>query len=174
VVVSFSPADGPQDVVTVMPLRHATPADVPALAAIYTESARVLAASFYTAEQVHVWSSWPDDLTEFSRRLAEGSALVSVVAGEIAAFGQLHPLDYIALLYTAPRYARQGHASAICEALEAQARKAGIRRIHTTASLLSRPLFLKQGFTLFEVEQTVFHGVPFERYKMEKILAEQP
>jgi putative acetyltransferase len=169
-MVSLSPVLLDNDVLIDMPLREVRPDDVPFLADLYRASARELAARLYSAEQIAAWTSFPDDSAEFSRRVQRGVAIVSVVDGAIAAFGQLDPVDHVALLYTAPRFARQGHATAICRYLETTARGRGVMRLHTTASLLSRPLFEREGYSLLETEHTVYKGVAFERFKMEKRL----
>jgi putative acetyltransferase len=144
--------------------------DAPALAELYRDSARVLAATAYSPEQVAVWASYPDDFVSFRDRLRNGVSLVSMVGDQIAAFGQLDPMDHIALLYTGAPFARRGHATAIYERLESIARAHGVLRLRTTASRLSRPLFARQGFTLLEVEHTRYKGIEFERFKMEKRL----
>ena len=153
-----------------MDIREYLSADAAALAELCRASARVLAAPHYTPEQIAAWSRFPENLAEFSARLARGYSLVVREAGTFAAFGQLEPIDHIALLYTGPRFARRGHATTIYRRLEAKARAHGVRRVHTTASLLSRPLFEREGFTLTEVEHTCYHGVEFERFKMQKEL----
>jgi putative acetyltransferase len=153
-----------------MQLRTATLEDIPALAVLYRESARVLGASAYSPAQVEAWASWPDDFAGFQQRLGSGITLVSLVGGCIASFGQLDPVDHVALLYTNPLFARRGHASAVLSRLEKIAGARGVKRLDTTASHLSRPLFEKFNFALCEVEHAVFKGVGFERFKMEKIL----
>jgi putative acetyltransferase len=160
----------PLDLPVVMPLRAVTIEDAPPLAKLYRDSVRGLGAQAYSAEQVAVWASYPDDFLEFRRRILLGVALVSLEGDAIAAFGQLEPDDHISLLYTATPFARRGHATAIYHALETTARSRGVTRLGTTASRLSRPFFTQHGFDLLEVERNHYKGVEFERFKMAKRL----
>ena len=145
---SPSPARAGPRLLADMLVRPFSPDDAPALAELYRDSARGLGPQAYSPAQIAVWASYPDDFPAFCERLQRGVSLVSLEGGEIAGFGQLDPDDYIALLYTATRFARLG----------------------TTASFLSRSLFARHGFELIEIEHSVFKGVTFERFKMAKYL----
>jgi putative acetyltransferase len=152
-------------------LRGYRPQESAALAALYRDSARELGPAAYTPAQVAAWVAAAEDEHAFARMLAGGFTLVIELDGALAAFGQLHPADHLALLYTAPAHARRGLGQRLAAALEDQARQAGVALIHTTASRLSRPLFAGRGWSLDEVEQSLHRGVVFERYKMSKRLA---
>lgn len=151
-------------------LRPYRPDEAGALAALYRDSARALGSTAYAPEQVAAWAASAEDEAAFAARLADGTTLVAERDGQVAAFGQLHPGDHLALLYTAPAHARRGLGHRLAAALEDLARDAGHERIHTTASRLSRPLFAARGWTLDEVEQSLHRGVLFERYRMSKAL----
>jgi putative acetyltransferase len=142
--------------------------DAPELVALYRDAARGLGGAEYSAAQIAVWISFADDFPGFCERLQRGLSLVSMEDNAIASFGQLHPQDHVALLYTGTQFARRGHATAIYQQLEVAAIGGGATRLTTTASRLSRPLFLKQGFTIVELERNLYKGVEFERFKMEK------
>lgn len=147
--------------------------DAEALAELYRWSAITLGREAYTYEQVLVWARHPENLETFRHTLSQGMTLLSLVEDIPAAFGQLNPQDHIAYLYTSPAHARQGHASAIYCALEHEARKRCVKRIHTEASRLSRPFFEHHHFSVIETEYPIRHEIVFERFKMEKILIEQ-
>lgn len=151
-------------------VRPFTADDAAAVAALYRDSVCGLGAQAYSPAHLAAWVKYADDVAEFRTRVQRGVSLVSLESGELAAIGQLHPVDCIALLYCATRFARRGHATALYGRLEDVARQQGVARLVTTASKLSRPLFEKQGFRLFETERSVFNGAEFERYKMEKQL----
>jgi putative acetyltransferase len=153
-----------------MHVRVVQPDDAPTLAELYRDSARGLGPAAYSQSQVDAWASFPDDFDAFRQRILQGVGFASVVGDEIAAFGQLDPVDHVALLYTATRFSRQGHATTIYRRLEAVARAKGVTRISKTASHFSRPLFAREGFTLSEIERSIYKGVVFERFKMEKRL----
>jgi putative acetyltransferase len=151
-----------------MELRRYRETDTAALAKLYEDAVRVTAASAYSLAERDAWAKFPSDLNAFHRELAQGETLVAIAGFEIAGFGQLHPEDHIALLYTAPRCARQGIATALYRELEARARERGTKQIRTEASRLSRPFFTKMGFALSGTDTREYHGVVFHRYVMHK------
>jgi len=153
-----------------MTIRPCTPADIDALAAIYRDAVMEIGITAYTAEQAAIWASFPDDRHAFGTLLGQGIALIADVDGAPAAFCHLHPRDHISLLYTAPRFARMGLATAVYRGVEAHARRQGQAVLTTDASKISRPFFEHHGFVVRRTEQTIRQGVAFERYQMEKRL----
>ena len=153
-----------------MHVRAVQPADAETLAEVYRDAARGLGAQAYSPPQIEAWASFPDDFETFRLHILQGLALVSMAGSEFAAFGQLDPSDHVALLYTATRFARQGHATAVYRQLEASARAQGVRRINTTATHLSRPFFARQGFQLCATAHNAYKGVAFELFTMAKSL----
>lgn len=147
--------------------------DTAALARIYRDAALHMGAQAYSAAQAAAWAGAVDDLDAFARELADGVTLVAETdTGDTAAFGQLRPSDRVALLYTAPGYARASYASGIYRLLEERARAAGVGVLHTEASRVARPFFEKHGFELVATEEVQRHGEAFERFRMAKLLAE--
>jgi putative acetyltransferase len=151
-------------------LRAYHPADAEVLAAVYKDAVRGTGASAYDAQQIAVWSAYPEDIEAFRHLLNRGITLVAVQGERVVAFGQLNPPDHIAFLYTATAYARLGYASEIYRQLEAHAFQQGVQRLHTEASRLSQPLFAKMGFHVVETEIVERQGVQIERFKMAKRL----
>lgn len=146
--------------------------DAEAIAAIYRDAVIGIGSTVYDAEQVAVWSAYPDDIEEFRQMLQQGLTLVAVAEEQLAAFGQLNPLDHIAFLYTASQFARQGYASQIYQPLETFAMQQRIKQLHTEASRISKFFFLKMGYHIIETEFVERQGVEFERFKMAKTLSQ--
>jgi putative acetyltransferase len=153
-------------------IRTYAPVDAEALAAIFRDAVIHTASSVYEPEQIAAWSAYPEDLENFRESLTQGLSLVAVVDNYPVAFGQLHPVDHIAYLYTASSFNRQGYGSAIYQCLEQRAIEHKIERLRTEASRVSKHFFLKMGFRVVEVEWVMRRGVQIERFKMEKILAQ--
>ncbi|MBD2096192.1 GNAT family N-acetyltransferase [Trichocoleus sp. FACHB-591] len=147
--------------------------DAEAIAAIYQDSVLGIGATAYNAEQIAVWSAYPDDIEEFRRSLQQGLTLVAVSEGQLLAFGQLNPLNHIAFLYTASQAARQGYATKIYLKLETYAIQRGVEHLHTEASRISKFFFLKMGYHITETEVVTRKGVELERFKMAKIISFQ-
>jgi putative acetyltransferase len=154
-----------------MKLRPYTEDDAHALADVYRAAVLVTGRRGYSPLQVKAWASFRDDREGFRDRLGQGVTLLAEGSGTILGFGQLHPADRIALLFTSPDHGRRGVASTILAALEALAVEAGETRLRTEASVVARPFFLKLGFTVDEEEVVDYGGVLFTRFRMSKNLA---
>lgn len=74
------------------------------------------------------------------------------------------------MLYCRGRAARQGHARALLDQIEADACAQGLTRLRTEASQLSRPLLQRLGWQVVAPETIAIGGIPFERYAMVKPL----
>lgn len=151
-------------------LRPYQTGDASGTAEIFRDAIRVIAAPFYSPEQVRAWSALADDLTTWDLRLARGVTLVAEVDGIVGAFGQLDPWDRLALLYTHSRFTRRGLASRLCEALEREARARGASSLRTEASVFSKPLLARRSFEPLEKEHVYVGEVAFTRWRMLKRL----
>jgi putative acetyltransferase len=150
-------------------LREYRGEDLPRVFAVYRDAVRQIAPALYTPEQVNAWAAFADD-DALPAMMAQGYRLVIESEAGIDAFALLDPPDYISLLYCRARASRQGHASRLLKALEAEARHRGITRVHTAASLISHPFFLRHGYTVDTPERVERNGVDFDRYRMSKRL----
>jgi putative acetyltransferase len=148
-------------------LREYNAADLPAVVAVYREAVRKIAPGLYTPAQVAAWSAFAETDRDLRPMLAQGYRLVlENETGGIDAFAVLDPADYVSLLYS--RVSRLGHARRLLDALETEARRRGVTRVHTAASLLSHPLFLRHGYGVDYPETVERNGVSFDRYRMSK------
>ena len=154
-----------------MRTRICNSADTKALAEIYRDAVLGLGSQGYTREQTQVWARYPDDLEAFRRQLSLGLTLCAVVDDVPVAFGQLNPVNHIALLYCRPAHARRGLASRILQELEGAARSQQVGLLGVEASGVARPFFLKHGYHVVAEERPMRDGVAFLRFRMEKPLA---
>jgi putative acetyltransferase len=108
-------------------LRPFLPSDVSLLAAIFVASIEELAEEDYSDAQREAWASAAEDEEAFGKRLAGQLTLVATIRSSPVGFASLKGTDRLDLLYVHPGVARQGVASALCEAIEklAAARGAG-------------------------------------------------
>ncbi|HEY3598932.1 MAG TPA: GNAT family N-acetyltransferase [Paraburkholderia sp.] len=144
--------------------------DTPALAELFREAVMQLAASHYDEAGRAAWAASADDLDGFGQRLASGLTLVAVASDAIAAFGQLHPADHVAMLYTAPAFAGQGIAWTLLARFEAVARAAGTPVLTAFASASAKRSFERAGFHVLEEEDVARNGVSLKRFRMQKPL----
>jgi putative acetyltransferase len=153
-----------------MHFRLATDDDLPALAALYSNTVRTLGPALYTADQVRVWSASPDHAERFRGFILEAHTLVALTEASPLplGFAGLEPDGRIASLYVRADHCRQGIGSALLAALIEKAAADGLSKLRTEASKFSRPVFERFGFELDEVERGLHHGVPFARFLMSR------
>jgi len=147
-------------------LRPATEADLPALAALYDAAVRALGAAAYSPAQVDAWAG-RGAAPETLRPVVLGAyTLVAEDATGPIGFAGLADDGLVTMLYVRPDRMRRGVGGRLLGAILTEARRRGLPRLYTAASVFSRPVFERFGFRLDEVETVVLGGVPFERDRM--------
>ncbi|TXJ14022.1 MAG: GNAT family N-acetyltransferase [Afipia sp.] len=121
--------------------------DTPVLAAIFVASIEELAEDDYSDAQREAWASAAEDEGKFGKRLAGQLTLVATVGGSPVGFVSLKGKDHLDLLYVHPGFARQGVATALCDALEKLAGARGTTAVTVEASDTAEPFFVKRGYS---------------------------
>jgi putative acetyltransferase len=122
------------------------PADVPVLAAIFVASIEELTEDDYTEAQREAWASAADDEAAFGQRLSSQLTLVATLQGSPVGFISLKGADHLDLLYVHPGAARQGVATALCDAIEKLAAARGAENLTVDASDTAQPFFAQRGY----------------------------
>lgn len=151
-----------------MKIRRFKISDTPSVVKVYRDAVRRIGPTAYSPEQIAAWSRYPTDEEDFGQRLTEGYTLVMEENGIIYAFGQLHPRNSFAFLYTMGDTHKKGLGSQLYNALEDHAFADGVIDMHTEVSRIARPFFEKRGFTLDEVVRNIHFGVEFEWYRLSR------
>jgi len=120
--------------------------DTPVLAAIFVASIEELAEDDYSDAQREAWASAAEDEAKFGKRLANQLTLVATIGGSPVGFVSLKGKDHVDLLYVLPAFARQGVATALCDALEKLAAARGATVLTVEASDTAEPFFAKRGY----------------------------
>ena len=159
------------------PLRELVNSDRDALLQVYREAVQSCPDELYSIEQRLAWAAQAGSdaggVNEALKvSLQRGRGLISSDSdGRIAAFILREPADRLALLYCRPQYQRQGHASQLLQAMEADARRDGIHQLRTEASFVSCPLLERHGWRRSWQEELLINGVLFRRFRLHKPLA---
>jgi putative acetyltransferase len=127
-------------------LRPFLPADTPVLAAIFVASIDELAEDDYSESQREAWASAAEDEDKFGKRLAGQLTLVATVESSPVGFASLKGKDHVDLLYVHPGFARQGVATALCDALEKLAAARGATALTVEASDTAEAFFSARGY----------------------------
>jgi putative acetyltransferase len=146
--------------------------DAADVADVFYRSAREVALSDYTPEQVKAWVPKRWDAEHEHKRSGDGR-LVLVAEGEsghVIAFIDLEPDGHIDRLYCAPEAAGRGIAARLYSRMEDAARADGITRLFTEASELARRFLERRGFAVLERQDKVLRGVAIHNYVMAKTL----
>ena len=158
-----------------MRIRPYTNADLAAVAQLFTDAVHGLAASHYDAAQRKAWAPQPPNLGIWEARLKPLKVLVAQDtegSGNDALLGFVGYEEdgHIDLMFSSPLAARRGVASQLLGRAEAALRELGVTRLYTEASLLGRPFFTRQGFTVKEEQHIELRGAQFRRFAMVKAL----
>lgn len=144
------------------------PDDVAEIAQVFRDAIGITARDSYSLEQLNAWAKSADDEEAFAAALNEGWVRIAVDEQGIVGFAQINMPGHIAMLYTAPRAARQGVATLLMDDMLTLGEAMGAQTITADASELARPLFEHFGFVAQGVEVVERHGVSFARHRMQR------
>lgn len=151
-------------------LRRGRPDDAEAILRLSLDAIRTSAAEFYSTEELAAWSG--RRTVEGHRRMLEQTVLlVAEVAGELAGFANLEvETCTVDQLFVAPAAGGRGVARALLEALEQEAKAAGLTRIDAHASWRAVGVFERLGYERVVVETVALDGQRLGRVHVRRTL----
>jgi putative acetyltransferase len=155
--------------VTLRPFR---PDDAPALLALFRDTIRRVNSRDYSPTQIAAWASDEIDTARWFGRFAGRFVPVAEEAGRPIGFAELEPNGHIDRVYVSADHQRRGIGRQLLAVLMAEARRVGLARLFTEASITARPFFEAQGFTTLAPQVVTCRGEEFVNYRMERVLAE--
>jgi putative acetyltransferase len=156
----------------VVTLRLYRPEDAPVLLALFRDTIRRVNSRDYSPAQIEAWASDDIDTVSWFGRFSGRFVPVAEEAGRPVGFAELEPDGQIDRVYVSADHQRRGIGEELLAALIAEARRAGLVRLFTEASITARPFFEAQGFTVLAAQVVTCRGAEFVNYRMERILAE--
>lgn len=151
-------------------LRPQAEADLPAMMAIYRATIHALCAKDYTPEQLAAWAPPQGDAARWQAKMETEECVVAEIDGAVVGFCSWTDDGYIDLLYVHHKWPRLGIASALHKRAEDALRQAGVRRLHTQASVTAQPFFAAQGYTIVKHQTVRIRGIDLPNAVMEKAL----
>ena len=122
----------------------------------------------YSPAQIEAWSGG-DRLEPWSD--VRGRLIwVAVVHEVVVGLTDLEPSGHLDRMYVHPEHEGRGIASALLTSLELAARRQGLTRLFTEASITAKPFFEKRGFKVMTAQVVDFRGQQFTSFRMEKLL----
>ena len=153
-------------------LRLYQPDDAPALLALFRDTIRRVNSRDYSPVQVAAWASDDIDTVRWFGRFSGRYVPVAEEDGRPVGFAELEPNGHIDRVYVSADHQRRGIGRQLLAALVAEARRVGLGRLFTEASITARPFFDAQGFTVLAPQVVMCRGVEFVNYRIERVLAE--
>lgn len=148
-------------------LRRYGPRDAAATAALMHRAVQEGASARYTAEERDAWSPGPPDPDAFHPRLASAwTVLAETAEGRLVGFMALTDDGVVDLAFVEPEWQGRGAAGRLYDAILAEARVRGLRRLTTEASHLARPFFTRRGWRLVAEQRIERRGVALTNFRM--------
>ncbi len=155
-------------------LRPFLPVDVPILAAIFAASVEGLTEDDYSETQREAWAAVADDEVAFGKRLGAQLTLIATLQSSPVGFVSLKDTEQLDMLYVHPAAARQGVATALCDAIEKLAVARGATSLSVDASDTAEPFFAARGY-IGESRNTITIGDEWlANTTMKKTLGDAP
>ena len=148
-----------------MILRKYTETDCAELAQLFYDTVHTVNARDYSQEQLDAWATGEVNLEAWNESFQAHHTVVAEMAGKIVGFGDMDETGYLDRLYVHKDYQHRGVATAICDALEQNAKAA---EFTTRASTTARPFFEKRGYTVVREQQVERRGVWLTNFVMKK------
>jgi putative acetyltransferase len=138
---------------------------------VFVRAIRESASRDYSPSQTEAWSA----IDRANAWSAVGGCLiwVAVVNELVVGFTDLEPSGHLDHMYVHPEHEGRGIASALLSCLEEAARRQGLGRIFTEASITARPFFEKRGFKVLTSQVVEFRAEKFTNFRMEKLLTDR-
>lgn len=144
--------------------------DAPEIVRLFYETVHSINRSGYSQEQLEVWAPEIPDVATWHRRMAARYTLVAEEDGEVLGFAELEEDGHLDMFYLRKDAVGRGVAFQLYQAIEREARKCGVCRISTEASITARPFFGRQGFRVVREQTVRRRGVELKNFIMEKKL----
>lgn len=151
-----------------MDLRRFEAGDLPAVQELFAGSIRTVCRGDYTPAELEAWANRAGRIT--AERLLDCYTLVAE-EGHLLGFGNLEPGGHLDCLYTAADSQRRGAAAALCDALEAEARRQGEELLRVEASRTARGFFERRGYQVAAAQLVPVDGEELENFRMAKKLS---
>lgn len=152
-------------------IRDATAGDTSAVADLFYNTVLNVNVGDYSVAQVEAWAGpapfpemWDRRITESTRRM-----FVATTEDRVVGFAELEGDGHLDTLYVHHEYQGCGIASALLDRIEAEARRLGLHRLYTEASITAEPFFRSRGFSVVRSQAVQVRGHTFRNFAMEKV-----
>ena len=154
-------------------IRDATADDASSVADLFYNTVLNVNVGDYSVAQVGAWAGPAPETEMWEQRIvADGSVRRMFVATQdvrVVCFAELERDGHLDTLYVHHEYQRCGIASALLDRIGAEARRLGLSRLYTEASITAEPFFRARGFSMVRPQVVEVRGHTFRNFVMEKV-----
>ena len=145
-------------------------ADLDEVVRIFFETVRHVNGRDYNPQQIEAWAPMNPDFPRWSKRMTDNVSFVARMDQEAVGFAALRADGYLDVLYVDWKHQGEGIATLLLARCEEEARKLGLKRLFTDASITARPFCEARGFRMIGEQTVELRGEEFLNYRMEKEL----
>jgi putative acetyltransferase len=146
--------------------------DAYAIARLFYETVHSVNQADYSEEQVEAWAPAVPNKQAWHARMSEPArrTLVAEEDDQVVGFAELEDDGHLDMLYLRGDAVGRGVGRRLYKAVEGEARRLGLGRIFTEASVTARPFFERSGFRVVREQRVLCRGVEMTNFAMEKPL----
>jgi putative acetyltransferase len=137
---------------------------------LYHDTTHIVNGRDYTAEQCERWAPSVVNMSEWGERIRAKNPFVAEENGKILGFAELEQDGHIDYFYCDHEHLRHGIGRTLYEAVEAEARRLKMPRLHAAVSVTGKGFFLRMGFKVVKEQQNVICAAVAKNFIMEKKL----
>ena len=137
---------------------------------LYRDTTHIVNGRDYTSEQCERWAPAIVDMLKWKERIRVQNPFVAEEDGRILGFAELEQDGHIDFFYCDHNHLRIGVGSELYRAIEEEAQRLKIPRLHAAVSLTAKPFFLRMGFEVVKEQHNVVCGTAAPNFLMQKIL----
>lgn len=122
--------------------------DTPILIDLFRKTVHTICRKDYSQEQLDAWAPKEIDASKWTTRFASSFTVIAEDGRQVAGFANLENDGCVDMFYVAAEYQSQGVGSRLLESIEQEAKRQGLKKLHSDVSLTARPFFLSKGFAV--------------------------
>lgn len=151
-------------------IRHAKLSDLTTLQSLFTDTIITINKKDYSPEQIKAWTTSVEHTERWVRKLKTQYFIIAELENKTVGFVSLESNGHVDLLYVHKDYQRQGIASRLYAAIEAEAIKQGQLILTSDVSITARPFFEKKGYSIVRSQKIKIREIEIMNFKMVKHL----
>src|SRR3954462_14044243 len=153
-----------------MNIRRYKPGEEERLWQLYHDTTHIINGKDYTREQCERWAPAIADVPGWRERIRVKNPFVAEDDGKLLGFAELEDDGHIDYFYCDHEHQGRGIGRRLYEAIEKEARRLKISRLHAAVSLTAKAFFLRMGFELIKEQHNIVCGAVAPNFIMEKTL----